>query len=82
MNLTKQRMATRHRASVPDWNSHQRAGWVTLWLWQGSKLSDSDIARLCGMSRQGAVKMMTILEAALPIVKADSKWQWMEPSEK
>lgn len=61
-----------------DWNAHQRGGWVTLWLWQGSKLSDRDIARLCGMTRQGAMKMMTILEAALPITKIDGMWQWVE----
>lgn len=66
----------------PDWNSHIRGGWVTLWLWQGSKLSDVDIARLCGISRQGAAKMMIPLEAAFPIVKVDGKWQWIEPREK
>jgi hypothetical protein len=75
-------LAISHRERVPDWNAHQRAGWVTLWLWQGSRLSDSDIARLCGMSRQGALKMMVILEAALPIVKVSGKWQWIELREK
>ena len=65
--------------STRDWNSHQRGGWVTLWLWQGGKLSDNDIARLCGISRQGATKMMGILEAAFPIVKVAGKWQWIEP---
>lgn len=60
-----------------DWNSHQRGGWVVLWLWQGSRLSDQDIARLCRMTRQGAIKMMVALEAAFPVVKVDGKWQWL-----
>jgi hypothetical protein len=62
----------------PDWNSHQRGAWIALWLWQGSKLSDIDVARLCGMSRSGAIKIMAALEAAIPITKVDGKWQWME----
>lgn len=62
----------------PDWNAHQRGGWVTLWLWQGSRLSTRDIARLTGMTPQGAGKMMTILSAALPIIHSDGVWVWME----
>lgn len=62
-----------------DWNAHQRGGWIVLWLWQGSRLSDGDVARLCGMTRQGANKMMLVLEAAFPIMRAsDGKWQWLE----
>lgn len=64
----------------PDWNSHQRGAWIALWLWQGSRLSDNDIARLCGMSRQAAYRMMLTLEAALPIAKVGGKWQWIEPA--
>ena len=70
------RTATRIEGG-PDWNSHQRGAWIALWLWQGARLSDVDIARLCGMSRQGAIKVMEILAAALPIVKVAGKWQWM-----
>lgn len=65
-----------------DWNSHQRGGWVTLWLWQGSKLTDRDIARLTGMTTQGAGKMMAILSAALPIDKINGLWQWIEKVDK
>lgn len=64
--------------SGPEWNAHQRGGWVTLWLWQGSRFTTKDIARLCGMTTQGAGKMMTILSAALPITVVEGKWQWME----
>lgn len=72
----------RHAKTGPDWNSHQRAAWVTIWLWGGSRLSDIEIARLCGMTRGGALKMMFALEAALPITKADDgKWQWSKKGE-
>ena len=60
-----------------DWNAHQRAAWITLWLWQGSRLTTRDVARLCRMTTQGAGKMMTILSASLPIVQVDGRWQWM-----
>lgn len=60
------------------WNSHIRAGWVVLWLWQGSKLSTRDIARLTGIGRRAAHYMMVNLSAAFPIVFADGQWQWME----
>lgn len=61
-----------------DWNSHIRGGWCVLWLWQGARLSNRDIARLTGMTRQGAQSMMENLAAAFPIVFAEGKWQWME----
>lgn len=58
-------------------NSHQKGGVITLWLWQGSRLSNKDIARLTGMTPQGAGKMMGILSAVLPIDNIDGHWQWM-----
>lgn len=60
-----------------EFNSHQRGGWVILWLWQGSRLSNKDVARLMGMTRWGAQKMMETLAAAFPIVFSDGKWEWM-----
>jgi hypothetical protein len=62
------------------WNSHIRGGWVVLWLWTGSRLSNRDIAKLTGMTRQGAQSMMEILEVAFPIRFVDGKWEWMEKS--
>lgn len=63
-----------------EWNSHQRGAWVAVWLWTGARLSNRDVARLCGITPQGAHKMMTILEATLPIVfDADAGvWRWIE----
>lgn len=72
-------MARRRAESTrPDWNSHVRGGWVILWIWQGAKLSERDIARLCGISRQMAAKMMVILEANFQIAKIDGVWQWID----
>lgn len=60
-----------------DWNAHIRGGWVILMLWQGSRLSDTDVGRLCSVSRQAAAKMMVNLESVFPIAKADDgKWEW------
>jgi hypothetical protein len=62
-----------------DWNAHIRGGFIVLMLWQGSRLSDTDVGRLCGISRRGAAKMMVNLESWFPLVKcADGKWQWLE----
>ena len=58
-------------------NAHQRGGWVILFLWQGSKFTTQEIAHLCGMTKQGAQKMMTILESSFPITIIDAKWQWV-----
>lgn len=60
-----------------EWNAHQRGAWVILWLWQGSRLSNRDVARLTGMTRWGAQKMMDTLAGAFPIVFSDGKWSWM-----
>jgi hypothetical protein len=66
-----------HGDSRHEWNAHQRGGFVTLMLWQGAKLSNVDVARLCGMTRRGAAYMMETLSAALPIVFVEGCWQWM-----
>lgn len=60
------------------WNAHVRGGWVTLWLWQGSRLSTRDVARLCGISIPAAHRMMVILCAHFPITREDALWQWIE----
>jgi len=59
-----------------EWNAHAKGGWVILFLWQGSRMTTQDIAKLCGMSKQGAQKMMVILEASFPITQDAGKWQW------
>lgn len=63
-----------------EWNAHIRGGWVILFLWQGSKLSTRDIARLVGVTPQMAGRMMAILSAEFPLVCQDHLWQWMEKS--
>ena len=67
-------------ANRREWNAHQRAGQVTYWLVQGRKLSTAEIARLTGLSWDGAKFMMEMLSGLLPIVYADDKWQWLENS--
>lgn len=67
-----------HAPNSREWNSHQRAAWVTLWLWKGSRLTNKDIGRLLNMTPQGAGKMMAILSATLPIVFEDGVWRWMQ----
>lgn len=70
------RKAARLDTGRREWNSHQRGGWIVLFLWQGSRFTTQEVADLCGMTKQGAQKMMTILEASFPITLVDSKWQW------
>lgn len=60
-----------------EMNSHQRGGFITLMLWQGSRLSNSDVARLCGMTRRNAAYMMDALSLTFPLVKNEGKWEWM-----
>lgn len=60
-----------------EWNAHQRGGFVTLMLWQGSKLSNTDVARLCGMTRRGAAYMMDTLATSFPIDQTEGKWHWI-----
>jgi hypothetical protein len=61
-----------------EWTPIRRRGWVLLWLWQGSKLSERDVARMTELTKQGANQMMLDLAADFPLVKIDGKWQWME----
>lgn len=61
-----------------EWNAHQRAGQVTYWLVQGRKMSTAEIARLTGLSWDGAKFMMEMLSGLLPIVYSDDKWQWFD----
>jgi hypothetical protein len=63
-----------------EWNAHQRAGQVTYWLVKGRKMSTAEIARLTGLSWDGAKFMMEMLSGLLPIVYSDDKWHWLENS--
>lgn len=67
-------------ANRREWNAHQRAGQVTFWLVQGRKMSTAEIARLTGLSWDGAKFMMEMLSGLLPIVFIDDRWQWFEDS--
>jgi len=63
-------------------NAHQRAALMALFLWQGSRLTNADVARLCGMTRRGAAYMMETLSASLPIRQSEGKWHWMAKDDK
>jgi hypothetical protein len=60
-----------------EWGAHARGGMVTLMLWQGAKLSNKDIGRMCGITRYGAQKMMENLSLWFPLVFEDGFWVWM-----
>lgn len=60
-----------------EWGAHARGGWVILFLWQGSRLTNTDVGKLTGMTRRGAQKMMDGLTLHFPIVQVEGKWQWM-----
>lgn len=60
-----------------EWSTRARAAWVLLFLWQGSKLSTQDIAKLTGLTPRGVRYMMADLESYFPIVHEGGFWQWM-----
>lgn len=64
-----------------DATAHQRAGQVAVWLYQGSRLTTSEIARLTGLTWDGADYMMRMLVLALPITKTGPKWHWISESD-
>jgi hypothetical protein len=74
-----------HRAATDDrrheWGAHARGGWVVLFLWQGSRLSNVEVARLTGVTRRGAQKMMDGLSLHFPIIQVEGRWQWMSRDE-
>lgn len=63
-----------------EWTAHQKAGQITVFLVQGSKLSTGDVARLTGMTFMGAKYMMEMLSMVLPIEHRDKCWQWIQKS--
>lgn len=63
-----------------QWTAHQKAGQITVFLVQGSKLSTNEIAQLTGMTFMGAKYMMEMLSLVLPIEHRERCWQWMERS--
>lgn len=64
-----------------EWGATTRGGWVILFLWQGSKFTTKEVARLTGLRRRGAQRMMNILELDFPIGLRDGKWQWIAKDE-
>lgn len=71
------RKAANPDAGEREWNSHLRGAWISVWLFQGSKLSTADIVRLTGMSKQGVEFMMEILAGGMPIDRVNGKWTWL-----
>jgi hypothetical protein len=61
-----------------EYNAHQKAGLITLLLMGGSRITTDGIARITGLTWDGAEYMMNMLSAVIPIVKIDGKWQWMD----
>jgi hypothetical protein len=61
-----------------QWTAHQKAGQITVFLVQGSKMTTMEIARLTGMTFMGAKYMMEMLSMVLPIEHVDSQWRWMQ----
>jgi len=62
-------------------NSHQKAGLITVLLMGGSEITTDGIARIVGLTWDGAEYMMNMLSAVLPILKIDGKWRWLEDKE-
>lgn len=58
-------------------NAHQKAGLITMLLQQGNRLTTDGVARLTGLSWDGADYMMEALGGVLPIVRINGLWQWM-----
>lgn len=61
-----------------EWSTRARSAWVLLFLWNGSKLSNKEIAKLTGLTHRGTRYMMDDLASYFPIVSIDQRWQWME----
>lgn len=61
-----------------EYNAHQKAGLITLLLIGGSEMTTEGIAKVVGLTWDGAEYMMDMLSAVIPIVKENGKWRWME----
>jgi hypothetical protein len=61
-----------------EYSAHQKSSFVAILLKDGSLLTTAGIARLTGMSWQGAEKMMNMISGVLPIVKVNRHWQWID----
>lgn len=60
-----------------EWGATTRGGWIILFLWQGSRFSTKEVAKLTGLTRRGAQRMMNVLELDFPIRQIEGKWQWV-----
>lgn len=61
-----------------EWNAYAKGGWIVLFLWQGSKFTTGEVARLTRTTDRNARRLMSSLSADFPIVNVEGKWQWME----
>ena len=57
-----------------DYIPTERIALVVFWLVQGSQLTTGDIARLAGISQQGAWSMMQKICRVLPLYQENGLW--------
>jgi len=58
-----------------EYQPQQRAALVAWWLAHGEGLRTTDVARLTGLSREGAYHLLVALSEVLPIYQ-DGHWIW------
>lgn len=57
--------------------SQERAGVVTALLKGGAVLTTGEVAARCGMTRNGAWRMLNTLSRTLPIACDSGLWYWV-----
>ncbi len=60
---------------LAEMTAQQRAARITWWLAHGESITTADVARLSGLSWDGAYKMMCNLSGAIPIYCDKGTWQ-------
>ena len=56
----------------------ERAAYIMRRLCLGEKLTTAAVAQDCGMSRQGAYKLLEAMSGATPLLLDDGHWQIMQ----
>lgn len=54
--------------------TRERTAYVTLALARGEKLRTADVADACGMTRQGAYKLLEAISPVVPLVLDNNEW--------
>lgn len=66
-----------------EWTAHMRAATAVFWLLSGSRLTTAEVARLTGLSWDGAKYMLVNMSIVVPIAEDDSgKWFWLRDKER